>query len=77
MKTENLSGCSLVDVLDRLERGKIGYSTAMAWLHIDNLNQLADIMYANGRIMPGHQRMEVAPETRALLRRVTRKLVTT
>ena len=69
---ESLEGCTLVDVLERLERGKIGHSAAMDWLHIDSLNQLADIMYANGRVMPGHQDMEVAPETRALLRRITR-----
>jgi hypothetical protein len=71
-QNDGLEGCSLVDVLERLERGKIGHTAAMEWLHIDSLNQLFDIMYANGRIMPGHQDMEIAPETRALLRRITR-----
>ena len=50
-----------------------GAKSAMEWLHIDSLNQLTDIMYANGRVMPGHQEMDVAPETRALLRRITKK----
>jgi hypothetical protein len=38
---------------------------------VDSLSELSDIMYANGRIMPGHQEMAVAPATRALLRRIT------
>ena len=69
-RNDSLQGRSLVDVLERLERGKIGHAAAMEWLHIDSLNLLTDIMYANGRVMPGHQDMEVAPETRALLRRI-------
>ena len=71
-RNEDLIGCSLTDVLEKLERGKIGHRAAMDWLHIDSLNELTDIMYANGRVMPGHQDMEIAPETRALLRRITR-----
>jgi hypothetical protein len=71
-RNDGLEGCSLVDVLERLEKGEIGHAAAMAWLHIDSLNVLTDIMYANGRVMPGHQEMEIAPETRALLRRITR-----
>lgn len=70
----DLAGCSLVDVLDLLEKGKIGHSTAMEWLHIESLRELSDIMYANGRVMPGHQDMIVAPETRELLRRITRPM---
>lgn len=72
-RNDSLHGCSLVDVLERLERGKIGHAAAMEWLHIDSLSQLTDIMYANGRVMPGHQDMDVAPETRALLRGITKR----
>ena len=67
---ETLKGCSLADVLEFLEQGRIGHQAAMDWLHIESLNVLTDIMYANGRVMPGHQEMEVAPETRALLRQI-------
>jgi hypothetical protein len=74
-KNERGEGHTLEDMLERLEKGKIGHAAAMEWLHIDSLNRLCDIMYANGRVMPGHQRMEVAPETRALLRAITKPLI--
>jgi hypothetical protein len=64
-RNKSLKGCSLVEVLERLEQGHIGHQAAMDWLHIESLNELADIMSANGRVMPGYQDMEVAPETRA------------
>ncbi len=69
---EDLKGCSLADVLDKLEKGKIGHRAAMAWLNIESQNELVEIMHFNGRLMPGHQPMRVAPETRALLRTIAR-----
>ncbi|WP_158806852.1 hypothetical protein [Beijerinckia sp. L45] len=69
---DNLEGCSLADVLERLEKGKIGHSAAMAWLNIDSLNDLVEIMHTNGRLMPGHQPMRVSSETQALVRAVSR-----
>jgi hypothetical protein len=69
---EDLKGCSLADVLEKLEKGKIGHRAAMAWLNIESQNELVEIMHINGRLMPGHQPMRVAPETRALVRAITR-----
>ncbi len=65
-------GCSLADVLEKLGKGKIGHRAAMDWLAIDSLNDLVDIMHVNVRLMPGHQPMRVSPETRALVRSITR-----
>lgn len=69
---EDLKGCSLADVLDKLEKGQIGHRAAMAWLNIESQNELVNIMHFNGRLMPGHQPMRVAPEIRALLREIAR-----
>jgi hypothetical protein len=69
---EDLKGCSLADVLAKLERGKIGHRAAMEWLDVESYDALVEIMHANGRLMPGHQPMRVAPETRALVRRIFR-----
>jgi hypothetical protein len=69
---DELKGHSFADVLEKLEKGKIGHGAAMAWLNITSYNELVDIMHANGRLMPGHQPMRVSPETRALVRSVTR-----
>jgi hypothetical protein len=69
---EDLKGCSLADVLEKLEKGKIGHRAAMAWLNIASQDELVEIMHINGRLMPGHQPMRVAPETRALVRAITR-----
>jgi hypothetical protein len=69
---ETLRGCSLADVLERLEKGEIGHGAAMEWLNIESQNELVEIMHANGRLMPGHQPMRIAPETRALVRAITR-----
>jgi hypothetical protein len=69
---ETPKGCSLADVLEKLEKGKIGHRAAMEWLNIESHNELVEIMHANGRLMPGHQPMRVAPETRALVRAITR-----
>ncbi len=72
MRDDDLSGCSLADVLERLEAGKIGHRAAMEWLGVDSYNKLVEIMHFNGRTMPGHREMIVTPETRALIRRIAR-----
>jgi hypothetical protein len=69
---EDLKGNSLADVLEKLEKGKIGHRTAMGWLNVKSYDALVEIMHTNGRLMPGHQPMRVAPETRALVRRIFR-----
>jgi hypothetical protein len=69
---EILAGCSLADVLEKLEQGEIGHGAAMAWLNIGSQHELVEIMHVNGRLMPGHQPMHIAPKTRALLRAITR-----
>lgn len=67
---DKLAGCSLADVLERLEKGKIGHRAAMEWLNIDSLNDLVEIMHTNGRLMPGHQPMKVSLATRALVKAI-------
>ncbi len=67
---DNLAGCSLADVLERLEKGRIGHQAAMEWLNIESLNDLVEIMHANGRLMPGHQPLKVSAATRALLKAI-------
>ena len=69
---EDLKGCSLADVLERLEKGRMGHRAAMEWLGVESYDRLVDIMHANGRLMPGHQPMRVSSETCALLRRIFR-----
>jgi len=69
---ENLQGYSLTDVLESLEKGRIGHRAAMAWLNIDSQDELVEIMHVNGRLMPGHQPMRVSPATRALVRAISR-----
>jgi hypothetical protein len=54
---EELKGCSLADVLEKLEKGKIGHRAAMEWLNVKSYNALVEIMHVNGRLMPGHQPM--------------------
>ena len=68
----DLKGCSLAEILERLEKGKIGHSAAMEWLNVHSYNELVEIMHGNGRLMPGHQPMRVSPETRALIRSIFR-----
>jgi hypothetical protein len=72
---DDLHGCSLADVLEKLEKGKVGYRTAMQWLHITSYNDLVEIMHTNGRLMPGHQPMRVSSETRELVRSIFRPSV--
>ena len=63
---------TLAELLDKLERGRIGHTQAMQWLGVDSYNALVAIVHANGRQMPGHRAMPVSAETRALLRLVTK-----
>jgi hypothetical protein len=69
---EELKGCSLADVLEKLEKGKIGHRAAMDWLDVTTYDALVEIMHINGRLMPGHQPMRVSAETRALVRAIFR-----
>ncbi len=64
---------TLAEMLDKLESGRIGHTAAMNWLGVDSYNALVEIVHMNGRQMPGHRAMPVTPETRALLRLVTKK----
>ena len=68
---EELTGCSLADVLEKLEKGKIGHRAAMEWLNVKSYDNLSwRSLHVDDRLMPGHQPMRVAAETRALLRRI-------
>lgn len=69
---EELQGCSVADVLEKLERGKIGHRAAMAWFNVESYAELVEIAHTNGRLMPGHQPMRVQPGTRALVRSIFR-----
>lgn len=71
---DDLAGCTLYDVLEKLEKGKIGHRAAMAWLNITSQNDLVEIMHLNGRLMPGHQPMRISDETLALIRAISRPL---
>jgi hypothetical protein len=68
---------TLADMLDKLERGRIGHAEAMRWLGVESLNELVAIVHANGRQMPGHRATKLPEETLAVLRQVTRKMSTT
>ena len=70
--SEELKGCSLADVLEKREKGKIDHHAAMEWLNVKSYDSLVEIMHVNGRLMPGHLPMQVASETRALMRRIFR-----
>jgi hypothetical protein len=63
---------TLVDMLDKLERGRIAHSEAMRLLGVDGYAALVEVVHANGRLMPGHRAEPVSAETRALLRSVTK-----
>ena len=64
---------TLAELLDKLERGQIGHAAAMRWLGVESLNDLVATVHANGRQMPGHRAGPISPETREILRLVTRK----
>lgn len=72
MRRDDLDDCSLADVLERLEAGRIGHAAAMAWLEVESYRDLVRIMHLNGRIMPGHREMIVTAETEALLATIVR-----
>ena len=72
--SEELKGNSLADVLEKLEKGRIGHRAAMAWVNVESYDALVEIMHANGRLMPGHQPMRVSAETRELVRRIFRRV---
>jgi hypothetical protein len=74
MIDEDLRGLSITDIMRLLEAGKIGHQTAMDALQLDTYHDLVRVMHNNGRTMPGHQPMIVHPETRALLKRITKPL---
>jgi len=72
MQDDDLKGCALADVLERLADGNIGHRAAMQWLGTERYDDLVEIMHANGLRMPGHRDMVVTSDTRALLRRIAR-----
>ena len=67
---DELKGCPLANVLEKLEKGRIGHRTAMAWLNVKSYDERVEIMHTNGRLMPGHQSMRISPETQALVRSI-------
>jgi hypothetical protein len=69
---EEAEDMTLADMLDKLERGRIGHSEAMRWLGVDNYAALVEVVHANGRQMPGHRAGPVTAETRALLRLIAK-----
>ena len=46
---------TLAEMLDKLERGRIGHTEAMRWLGVNSYNELVEIVHYNGRQMPGHR----------------------
>lgn len=69
----DLSGLALAEVLERLEAGKCGHTAVMEWLGIDSYHELVATMHFNGRMMPGHRKMIITPETRALFSQLPRR----
>ena len=69
---DDLRGMSLAQLLAQIEKGRVGYTDAMDWLHIESLNELVEIMHLNGRSMPGHRPMRISKETKALLKQICR-----
>ena len=69
---DDLKGLSVADVMDLLEQHKIGHRLAMDYFGYTKYDDLVDTMHANARTMPGHQPMRIAPETQAIIKRITR-----
>jgi hypothetical protein len=63
---------TVAQLLELLERGRVGHRFAMDWFGIDSYPRLVRIMHLNGRRMPGHKPMRIRPETMELLRKVMR-----
>jgi hypothetical protein len=59
---------TLAELLDKLERGRIGHSEAMRWLGVDSYAALVEIVHANGRQVPGHRARIMVAETRTMRR---------
>jgi hypothetical protein len=74
MVNDDLHGKSFADVLELLEAGKIGHRAAMDAVNAATYHDLVRIMHLNGRQMPGHRPMIVAPETRDLILSITRRV---
>lgn len=73
LDSDDLKGLSVADVLDLLEEHKIGHRLALAYFGFERYQDLVETMHANGRVMPGHQMMKIAPETLELVRQITGK----
>ena len=69
---DDLKGLGVADVLDLLEAGKIGHQRGLDYFGYTRYEELVATMHANGRTMPGHQPMRIAPETLELIRSITR-----
>ena len=69
----DLQGLSVAEVLDLLEQHRIGHRLALEYFGYERYDDLVETMHANGRIMPGHQPMRIAPETLDLVRQITRR----
>jgi hypothetical protein len=68
----DLTGWTVADVTEALERGRIGHGDAMEYFEIDSYPRLVEIMHLNGRKMPGHREMRISPETMAVLKAALR-----
>jgi hypothetical protein len=73
LSSDDLKGLAVADVLDLLEQHKIGHRLALDYFGYERYDDLVETMHANGRTMPGHQPMRIAPETLDLVRQITRK----
>lgn len=67
---DDLRGLTVAEVLETLEKGKVGYGAVMDYLRIDKLTELVEIMHFNGRQMPGHKPMTIRRETLDLLKQI-------
>ena len=56
-------------------KARSGIARRWSGLTVESYDALVEIMHVNGRLMPGHQPMRVAPETRELVRRIFRPVV--
>ena len=69
---DDLKGLGVADVLDLLEAGRIGHQRGLDYFGYTSYDELVSTMHANGRTMPGHQPMRIAPQTLELIRSITR-----
>jgi hypothetical protein len=59
---------TVAELLDRIERGKIGTQAAMDWLGIESYVELVDIVHFNRRKMWAHRATKPPAATVALLK---------